>query len=106
MSSAPSSFEDEPVVLINVYCCEETRQAELMEHLALMLQTQRGMDGFISATLHRGLNGRTAAIHSVWRSRTDWKVMARHPSIMARLEPIMALATFEPNLYEPGEVID
>lgn len=99
-------FEDDPVVLINVYRCDAMRQAELMEHLNLMLQVQRDLDGFISATLHRGLNGKTAAVHSVWRSRDDWKVMARHPSIMARMEPIMGLATFEPNLYEPGEVID
>lgn len=99
-------FDGDPVVLINVYRCDEARQAELMEQLELMLRVQRDLDGFISAALHRGLNGKTAAVHSVWRSRDHWKVMARHPSIMARLEPIMALATFEPNLYEPGEVID
>jgi hypothetical protein len=100
------SSEDDPVVLINVYRCDATKQAELMEHLELMLKVQRDLQGFVSATLHRGLNGRTAAVHSIWLSRDHWKVMARHPSIMARLEPIMALATFEPNLYEPGEVID
>ena len=100
------SSEDDPVVLINVYRCDVTKQAELMEHLELMLKVQRDLQGFDSATLHRGLNGKTAAVHSIWRSRDHWKVMARHPSIMARLEPIMALATFEPNLYEPGEVID
>lgn len=71
MTQAPSSTDDDPVVLINVYRCEEARQAELMEHLNLMLRVQRDLDGFISATLHRGLNGRTAAVHSVWRSRID-----------------------------------
>lgn len=101
-----NSFDGDPVVLINVYRCEPARQADLMEHLGLMLKVQRDLEGFISASLHRGLNGKTAAVHSIWRSRDDWKVMARHPSIMARLEPIMALATFEPNLYESGEVID
>ena len=104
MIDAPAS-DDDPVVLINVYRCDATRQGELMEHLNLMLQVQRGLEGFISAVLHRGLNGRTAAVHSVWRSREDWQVMARHPSIMARMEPIMGLATFEPHLYEAGEVI-
>lgn len=101
-----STFDSDPVVLINVYRCEEQRLAELMEHLKLMLKVQRGLNGFVSASLHRGLSGKTAAVHSIWRSRLDWKVMTRHPSIMARMEPIMALATFEPNLYEPGEVID
>ena len=96
----------DPVVLINVYRCEPERQAALMEHLTVMVRAQRKLDGFISADVHRGLNGKVAAVHAVWRSREDWKAMARHPTVAAAMEPIMAIATFEPHLYEPGEVID
>ncbi|RZJ46525.1 MAG: antibiotic biosynthesis monooxygenase [Brevundimonas sp.] len=96
----------DPVVLINVYRCQPERQAVLMEHLEIMVAAQRGADGFVSATLHRGLNGKTAAVYAVWRSRDDWKAMARMPEVAMAMEPIMAIATFEPNLYEPGEVID
>jgi heme-degrading monooxygenase HmoA len=96
----------DPVVLINVYRCEPERQAVLMEHLEVMLAAQRGAEGFVSATLHRGLNGKTAAVYAVWRSRDDWKAMARTPEVARAMEPIMAIATFEPHLYEPGEIID
>lgn len=96
----------DPVVLINVYRCAAEKQPLLMEHLAIMVAAQRGADGFISATLHRGLNGKVAAVHAVWRSRDDWKAMARSPAIVGAMEPIMAIATFEPHLYEPGEVIE
>lgn len=96
----------EPVVLINVYRCQPERQAALMEHLAALLEAQRRLDGFVSATLNRGLNGRVAAVHSVWRSQADWKAMARHPSVALAMDPILAIATFEPHLYEPGEVVD
>ena len=99
-------MSDDPVVLINVYRCEPEKQATLMEHLAIMVRAQRELEGFVSATLHRGLNGKVAAVHAVWRSRDEWKAMARHPSVVEAMEPIMALATFEPHLYEPGEVID
>lgn len=95
-----------PVVLINVYRCEPERLDALMEHLTGMVRAQRELDGFISATLHRGLNGRVAAVHAVWRSRDHWKAMARHPSVNEAMEPIMAIATFEPHLYEAGEVIE
>lgn len=94
------------VVLINVFKCASERQDELMDLLGRLVRAQRELDGFVSATLHRGLNGRTAATHAVWRSREDWKAMARHPSVVAAMEPILAVATFEPHLYEPGEVID
>ncbi|MFJ6023205.1 antibiotic biosynthesis monooxygenase family protein [Brevundimonas sp. NPDC092305] len=99
-------MSEDPVVLINVYRCEPERQALLMEHLAVMVRAQKDLDGFISATLHRGLNGKVAAVHAVWGSRDEWKAMARHPSVVEAMEPIMAIATFEPHLYEPGEVID
>ena len=94
-----------PVVLINVYRCQPGRLDTLMELLAVLVRAHRGADGFISATLHRGLNGKVAAVHADWRSAQDWKAMARSPDVNAAMEPIMAIATFEPHLYEPGEVI-
>jgi len=96
----------DPVVLINVYRCDSDRLDALMELLTVMVRAQREAGGFISATLHRGLNGRVAAVHAVWRSREDWKAMARSPAVNAAMEPIMAIATSEPNLYEAGEVIE
>jgi heme-degrading monooxygenase HmoA len=96
----------DPVVLINVYRCEPDQLDMLMERLAVMVRAQREAEGFISATLHRGLNGKVAAVHAVWRSREDWKAMARGPAVNAAMEPIMAIATFEPHLYEAGEVIE
>lgn len=94
-----------PVVLINVYRCEPERLEALMERLAVMVRAQRKAEGFISATVHRGLNGKVAAVHAVWRSREDWKAMARSAAVNAAMEPIMAIATFEPNLYEAVEVV-
>src|SRR6476620_390756 len=95
-----------PVVLINVFKCDPSHQDALIDHLSAMARRQRELDGFMSAVLHRGLNGKTVANHAVWRSREDWKAMTRDPQIVAAMEPIMAIATFEPNLYEAGEIID
>ena len=36
----------------------------------------------------------------------DWKAMTRNAAVSAAMLPIMAIATFEPNLYEAGEVIE
>ena len=96
----------DPVVLINVYSCPPEQLDALMEFLGIMVRAQCEIDGFISATLHRGLNGKVAAVHAVWRSREDWKAMARSPAINAAMEPIMAIATFQPHLYDAGEVIE
>ncbi|HAJ02488.1 MAG TPA: antibiotic biosynthesis monooxygenase [Brevundimonas sp.] len=104
---APMSTADsDAVVLINVYKCEPAKQDALMEALTVMVGRQRGLEGFVSATLHRGVNGKVCAVHGVWASREDWKAMTRHPAIVEAMSPIMGIATFEPNLYEPGETFD
>ena len=97
---------DSPVVLINIFKCDARRQEDLIEHLTALAQVQRALPGFVSATLHRGLNGRVVANHAIWDSATDWKVMTRHPQVVAAMKPILAIATFEPHLYEPGEVVE
>ena len=97
---------DAPVVLINVFKVQPEKQDALIEMLAAMTRAQVGLPGFVSATLHRGLNGKTVANHAVWRSVEDWKAMTRDPGVAAAMSPIMAIATFEPNLYEAGEVIE
>ncbi|RZI99577.1 MAG: antibiotic biosynthesis monooxygenase [Brevundimonas sp.] len=98
--------DTDPVVLINVYRCDPAKLDLLMELLTVSLRAQREAEGFVSATLHRGLNGKVAAVHAVWRTREDWKAMTRLPAVNAAMEPIMAIATFEPHLYEAGEVFD
>ena len=95
-----------PVVLINVFKVQPEKQDELIDLLAALTRAQVDLPGFVSATLHRGLNGRVAAVHAVWRSQAQWKAMARHPAVVEAMGPILAIATFEPHLYEPGEVID
>lgn len=95
-----------PVVLINVFKVQPAQQDALLDLLSALARAQAGLPGFISATLHRGLNGKTVANHAVWRSEADWRAMTRNPAVVEAMSPIMAIATFEPNLYEAGEVID
>jgi heme-degrading monooxygenase HmoA len=96
----------EPVVLINVFKVQPDKQDGLIELLTILTEAQIGLPGFMSATLHRGLNGKTVANHAVWRSVADWKAMTRDPAVAAAMSPIMAIATFEPHLYEAGKIIE
>ena len=100
-TDAPTDTDAAPVVLINVFKVQPDRQDALLDMLATMTRAQACLPGFISATLHRGLNGKTVAT-----TTADWKAMTRNPAVASAMSPIMAIATFEPNLYEAGEVID
>jgi quinol monooxygenase YgiN len=104
--AVPLDAEAAPVVLITVFKVQPEKQDELLGLLVALTRAQVGLPGFVSATLHRGLNGKTVANHAVWRSVADWKAMTRNGGVADAMNPIMALATFEPNLYEAGEVIE
>ena len=88
-----------------MFNCDAARQDEWLEHLTTLNQVQRGLPGLISATLHRGVNGRTGGNYVVRAAAEGWKAMTRHPAVVEDMRPIMAFATFEPHLQEPGEVI-
>ncbi len=95
---------DDPVVLVNIFKCDPRHQEELMAHLRALAEIQRPLAGFVSASLHRGVNGRVVANQAVWASAEAWKAMTRHPDVVAAMLPIMGIATFEPHLYDMGEV--
>lgn len=93
------------VTLINVFTCEPERQDELLGLLQAMTEdVTRRLPGFISASFHRGLDERHVANYARWESAEDWRAMVRNPTIQARMAPIIALATFEPRLYEQVSV--
>ncbi|XLP33810.1 antibiotic biosynthesis monooxygenase [Brevundimonas vesicularis] len=95
---------DDPVVLVNIFKCDPRHQEDLMTHLRALAAIQRTLPGFVSASLHRGLNGRVVANQAIWASVEAWKAMTRHPAVIAAMVPIMGIATFEPHLYDMGEV--
>lgn len=98
--------DNAPVVLINTFKVQPDMQDELLELLAALTRAQVGLPGFVSATLFRGVNGKTVVNQAVWRSAEDWKAMTRTDAVSKAMLPIMAIATFEPHLYEAGEVIE
>lgn len=98
------SAQDQPrpgITLINVFTCAPERQDELLRLLQAMTdEVTRHLPGFISASFHRSLDGKQVANYARWSSEAAWKSMVRESAIQARMGPIIAIATFQPKLYE------
>ena len=94
------------VTLINVFTVEPGRQQELVDLLTRATdETIRHMPGFVSATIHRSLDGVRVTNYAQWRSREDFEAMLRNPVASPHLKEAAALATsFEPHLYQVSEV--
>ena len=93
---------DQPVVtLINTFTVEPERQQELVQLLIdATEQVMRGLPGFVSANIHRGLDGRHVANYAQWRSREDFEAMLQNSQTQEHMGRAAALARFEPVLYE------
>jgi len=59
--------------------------------------------GFISASLHRSLDGSRVTIYAQWRSLEDYRAMRDDPEPLPYLQQALAIAKFEPAMYQVVE---
>jgi quinol monooxygenase YgiN len=90
------------ITMINVFTVEPARQDALVALLTRATdETVRHMPGFISANIHRSVDGVRVTNYAQWRSRADLDAMLRHPAAMLHLREAAALATtVDPHVYE------
>ena len=92
------------VTLINVFTVEPANQERLLDLLARATETSvRHAPGFISASLHRGLDGTKVTMYAQWRSVEDYESMRRNPAPLPYLQQALAIAKFDPGMYEVVE---
>jgi quinol monooxygenase YgiN len=92
----------EPLVtLINVFTVAPERQQELVELLDRATEeTMRHQPGFISAHIHRSLDGTRVVNYAQWKSQEDFRAMLRSAEVRPHMEAALRIATAEPKLYE------
>ncbi len=92
---------DSQLVLINVFTVTPADQRRLIELLTEATERfVRYAPGFISARLHRSLNGTKVTMYAQWRSMDDYEAMRADPAPLPYLQHALAIATFEPGMYE------
>jgi quinol monooxygenase YgiN len=93
------------VTLINVFTVEPASQQQLLELLTRATETSvRHAPGFISSSLHRGLDGTKVTMYAQWRSVADYQAMRENPAPLPYLQQALAIASFEPGMYEVVEI--
>jgi quinol monooxygenase YgiN len=94
------------VTLINVFTVAPERQQQLVDLLDEATRTTMvKLDGFISASIHKSLDGVRVTNYAQWRSRADFEAMLRHPEAIPHMQACAALAeSVEPHLYDVASV--
>jgi len=97
MSDSPAN---DPVVLINMFTVAPENQQRLID--LLTRATEGHVDrasGFLSASLHRGVDGTKVTMYARWRSAADYQAMRADPDPSPFLAEALSFATFEPGMY-------
>ena len=96
-----TSDSSSAITLINVFRVDPADQQRLVDLLA------RATDGFvsrapgfISATLHRSVDGTKVTMYAQWHSAEDYQAMRQDPGPLPFLEEALTIAKFEPGMYE------
>jgi len=88
-------------VLINVFTVEQDNQHRLVD---LLVRATDGFvnraPGFISATLHRSLDGTKVTMYAHWLSHEHYQAMRKEPGPLPFFEEALTFASFEPGMYE------
>jgi quinol monooxygenase YgiN len=94
-----------PLTLINVFTVTPEKQHELIALLTdVTEQNVRHHPGFVSASLHRGIDGTRVTMYAQWASIDDYETMRQNPGPAPALEQALKMATFDPSMYEVAEI--
>jgi quinol monooxygenase YgiN len=90
------------VTLVNVFTVEPDKQQALVDLLTRATdETIQHLPGFVSANIHRSLDGVRVTNYAQWRSRDDFEAMLHNPAAAPHLKDAAALAiSVDPHLYD------
>ena len=94
------------LTLINVFTVSPEKQQELVTLLIdATQQTMQHLPGFISANVHRSLDGKKVVNYAQWRSMADFEAMRKNPEAVSHMQAAAALAQFDPILCEVSDAL-
>ena len=94
------------MTLVNVFTVQPENQNRLVDLLTEATEhTMKGLPGFVSANIHRSLDGRRVVNYAQWRSQADFEAMRQNPIARTHMAAVAALAEFDPIVCEVVESI-
>jgi antibiotic biosynthesis monooxygenase (ABM) superfamily enzyme len=100
------SKDNRVVTLVNVFTVAPENQQRLVEMLVEATEkTMKQVPGFVSANIHKSLDGVRVTNYAQWRRPEDFEAMLKNPEAAAHMKPIAELAAFDAHLYEVVETV-
>lgn len=90
--------------LINVFTVDPANQQKLVDMLVEATEkTMKHIPGFVSANIHKSVDGKRVVNYAQWRSARDFQAMRDAPGAQEHMKAIAALAQADFHLYEVAD---
>ena len=94
------------LTLINVFTVEPDKQQQLVSLLIEATEkTMRHLPGFLSANIHRSLDGKRVVNYAQWENMAAFEAMRKNPDAIPHMKAAAELAKFEPIFCEVSDAI-
>jgi heme-degrading monooxygenase HmoA len=94
------------MTLVNVFTVKPENQEKLVTLLTdATEQVMRNLPGFVSANIHRSLDGKRVVNYAQWKSDDDFQAMKANPEAGRHMKAAAAIAEFDPIVCEVVESI-
>jgi len=89
------------VTLINVFTVKPEDQQRLVDMLIEATEkTMKHVPGFVSANIHKSLDGERVTNYAQWQSKEAFEAMLKNPKALEHMKPITEIAKSDAHLYE------
>ena len=89
------------MTLVNVFTVEPNNQQRLVD--LLIEATKKVMsqqEGFVSANLHKSLDGTKVVNYAQWKSKEAFEKMLKNPTAITHMNEAFSIAKVDGSLYE------
>jgi len=89
------------VTSINVFTVDPSKQQKLTDILVEAAeQVWNLQDGFISATIHKSLDGKKVVNYLQWKSKEAFENRLKDPQAIIKMNKVLSMARASGSLYE------
>src|SRR5215467_5258769 len=94
------SVGQEVATLVNVFTVDPSNQDEFVRLLVdATEQVMRHLPGFVSANIHKSLDGKRVVNYAQWQTAGHFESMLKNPEASKHMEQATRLAKPDPHLY-------
>ncbi len=99
---ATIGIDQDVVTLVNVFTVSPERQQQLVDLLVeATRKVMNRLPGYVSANIHRSLDGTKVVNYAQWRRAEDFEAMLQDAAAQVHMQAASQVATsIEPHLYQ------